>query len=56
MPKEILNEASTVIAKCIEGLKVVQARQQIRFEYECIGEIASDLEVVLDKICGGVKC
>ncbi len=51
MSKELLNDASKVIAACVEQLTLMRQRVRERFEEECLDELIKQLDLVLEKLC-----
>lgn len=51
MRTEVLNDASKVIARCVDQLRLMRERTVDRFEEECLRDLMVELDWVLDKLC-----
>lgn len=51
MPTEVLNDASKVIARCVDQLRLMRERTVDRFDDECLRDLMVELDWVLDKLC-----
>lgn len=51
MPTAVLNDASKVIARCVDQLRLMRERTVDRFDDECLRDLLFELDWVLEKLC-----